>query len=338
MNWRAVLLIGTTLFPASVVCAATPMSYLQTFGPAGDPATRLGWGLGIVSIAVTLIIAVLLLGAIFRKRKVISKNETSLAVSRDAGGMAWIYIGEGITIVVLSLCMIWTLVVIARIAQPPSKPVLTVQVTASQWWWKLRYDAKAPSRIFIAANEIHIPVGEPVRFELNSSDVIHSFWIPKLGGKTDVIPGQTNVTWLQADKPGVYRGECAVFCGAEHARMALLVVAQEPKDFRSWQEAQIEDSKAPATAAAQAGQQVVESQCAACHTIRGTSAAGLVGPDLTHLMSRYTLAAGALPNTTGNLAGWIMHPQSIKPGSQMPDQTLSGQQLANVVAYLQTLH
>ena len=332
------LVIAAALTSAGTASADTPMSYLQTFGPAGDPATRLGWGLGIISVVVTLIIAVLLLGAIFRKRKAPSKKDAPLAVRRDGGGMAWIYIGAGITIVVLSICMLWTLVVIARIAQPPSTPALTVQVTASQWWWKLRYAAGTPSRMFITANEIHIPVGLPVRFELDSNDVIHSFWIPKLGGKMDVIPGQTNVTWLQADKPGLYRGECAVFCGAEHARMALLVVAQDPQDFRAWQETQIDDAQTPATAAAQAGQQVVDAHCAACHTIRGTSAAGLVGPDLTHLMSRQTIAAGVLPNTAGNLGGWIMHPQSIKPGSQMPDQALSGQQLANVVAYLQTLH
>jgi cytochrome c oxidase subunit 2 len=210
-----------------------------------------------------------------------------------------------------------------------------VQVSASQWWWGLRYDTEQPARTFTSANEIHIPVGRPVRFEVTSGDVIHSFWIPKLGGKIDVIPGQTNVAWLQADRAGVYRGQCAVFCGAEHARMALRVIAQQPADFRAWQQAQLADAPQPATAREQQGQHVFQSHCAACHSIRGTDAGGRVGPDLSHLMSRRTLAAGVLDNTPGNLAGWIAHPQSIKPGSRMPDPVLSGAQLAALLTYLQ---
>jgi cytochrome c oxidase subunit 2 len=332
----ATILAGASIARLRTAHAGDPMSYLHTFGPAGYPVTRLGWGLGLISCAVIVIIAVLLLGGVFRKRKA-GLADGELAVRRDGGGMAWIYIGVGISILVLIVCMIWTLMVTAAISQPRSAPGLTVQVTASQWWWDLRYDNPQPSHIFTAANEIHIPVGQPVRFELNSADVIHSFWLPKLGGKTDVIPGQTNVTWLQADQPGVYHGQCAVFCGAEHARMALIVVAQTSNDFRAWQAAQMADAPTPGTALARDGQQVVQAHCAACHTIRGTVAGGHVGPDLTHLMSRRTLAAGVLPNTTGNLASWIRHPQTIKPGSRMPDAMLSDRQLAAVVAYLQTL-
>jgi cytochrome c oxidase subunit II len=317
--------------------AGGPMSYLHSFGPAGYPVTRLGWGLGLVACAVVVIIAGLLLGAIFRSRRAAAKPASALAVHRDGGGMAWIYIGVGLSIVVLAVCMVWTLVVIAAVAQPRTAPGLTVRVTASQWWWALRYDNPEAARTFTTANEIHIPVGQPVRFELDSADVIHSFWIPKLGGKTDVIPGQTNITWLQADQPGVYRGQCAVFCGAEHARMALIVVAQTPKDFNAWQARQLTDPPLPGTTLARTGEQVFQSHCAACHTVRGTPAGGHVGPDLSHLMSRQTLAAGALPNSVGNLAGWIMNPQTIKPGSRMPDQILSSGQLAAVVTYLQTL-
>ncbi|HEY8289895.1 MAG TPA: cytochrome c oxidase subunit II [Acetobacteraceae bacterium] len=338
MITRGALTLADALIARSRTAHASgPMSYLHTFGPAGYPVTRLGWGLGLVACAVVVIIAVLLLGGIFRARRSTAEPASGLAVRRDAGGMAWIYIGVGISILVLIVCMVWTLIVTAAISQPRTAPGLTVQVTASQWWWDLRYDNPQSSRIFTAANEIHIPVGQPVRFELNSADVIHSFWIPKLGGKTDVIPGQTNVTWLQADQPGLYRGQCAVFCGAEHARMALIVVAQTPADFRAWQARQIADASNPVTAQARDGEQLVQSHCAACHTIRGTPAGGHVGPDLTHLMSRQTLAAGVLPNTTGNLAAWIMRPQAIKPGSRMPDQMLSARQLAAVVTYLQTL-
>jgi cytochrome c oxidase subunit 2 len=338
MMLRAALTLGDALPLPAASEPGVPMSYLRTFGPAGYAVTRLGWGLGIISILVCVIIAILVLGALFRRRPGGGYNDPAqLVVHTDAGGMPWVYIGVGITIVVLVAVMLWTLAVTAAVVHPPRKPALTVQVTASQWWWALRYDTQTPSRTFITANEIHIPVGLPVRFELRSSDVIHSFWLPKLGGKMDVIPGQTNVTWLQADRAGVYRGQCAVFCGTEHARMGLYVIAQSRQDFRAWQEHQIEAASAPASAGARSGQHVFDQHCSACHTVRGGDAGGLVGPDLTHLMSRRTLAAGVLPNTPGNLAGWVVHPQSIKPGSRMPDQMLSGPQLAELMAYLQTL-
>jgi cytochrome c oxidase subunit II len=317
--------------------ADTPMSYLHTFGPAGDPITTLGWGLGIISIIVIAVIAVLLLGALFRRRTQRAPDDGQLAVPREGGGMAWIYIGVGITTIVLIGCMGWTLVTSASIIHPPSTPALTVQVAAKQWWWGLRYTSTDASRTFITANEIHIPVGQPVRFELTSLDVIHSFWIPQLGGKMDVIPGQTNVTWLQADKPGTYRGQCAVFCGAEHARMALAVVADTPRRFRAWQDGQLRETPPPASATVRAGLRVFQAHCAACHAIRGSDAAGILGPDLSHLMSRRTLAAGLLANTPGNLAAWIADPQGLKPGARMPDHLVSGPDLTAVVGYLSTL-
>jgi cytochrome c oxidase subunit 2 len=339
MKMSRTLLGGFALTLSDSAWSATPMSYLRTFGPAGYPVTALGWGLGIISVSVVVIVGLLLLGGIFRRRDApIGSDSNALAVRRDAGGMAWIYVGVGISTVVLIAAMIWTLVVTAVVAHPSSKPALTVQVSASQWWWALRYDTGQSSRTFTSANEIHIPVGQPVRFEVTSTDVIHSFWVPKLGGKIDVIPGQTNVTWLQADRAGIYHGQCAVFCGAEHARMALRVIAQQPAEFRAWQAAQLTSAPRPATPAENQGQMVFQSHCAACHTIRGSDAGGVLGPDLSHLMSRHTLAAGVLPNTTGNLAGWIIHPQSIKPGSRMPDQPLSGPELAALMSYLQTLH
>jgi len=339
MNSRFVLLSGGLMMLSGRVLAETPMAYLHTFGPAVDPITRLGWGLGIVSILVIFIIGVLLLGGSLRKHSALcSEAPHELTVRRDAGGMAWIYIGVGISSLLLITCMVWTLIITAAVIQPPSAAALTVQVTASQWWWSLRYQSENLTRIFTTANEIHIPVGQPVRIELASADVIHSFWIPKLAGKMDVIPGQTNVTWLQADRPGTYRGQCAMFCGAQHARMALLVVADTPKDFATWQDHQLMDTATPATEKTHRGEQIFRTHCAACHAIRGTDAGGLVGPDLTHLMTRRTLAAGMLPNTPGNLAGWIANPQTLKPGDSMPDQTLSGPELAAVTSYLNTLH
>ncbi len=316
-----------------------PMAYHHTFGPAVNSITRLGWGLGIVSLLVIIIVALLLLGGIFRNRGVDSAvDPRQLAVRRDAGGMAWIYIGVGASSVILLGCMVWTLLVTAAVTHPPVAPVLTIQVTASQWWWSLRYLDDSPSQIFITANEIHIPVGQPVWFELQSADVIHSFWVPQLAGKMDVIPGQTNVMWIEADHPGAYRGQCAAFCGAQHAHMALMIVAQTPEDFSLWKNRQLMETTTPTTEETVRGARIFQTHCAVCHTIRGVSPAGIVGPDLSHLMTRNTLAAGLMPNTLGTLSAWIANPQALKPGTRMPDPTLSGPELTAVSSYLNTLH
>ena len=189
----------------------------------------------------------------------------------------------------------------------------------------------------MTANEVHIPLGKPVRLELTSDDVIHSFWIPQLAGKTDVIPGQRNIAWIEADAPGIYRGACTEYCGQQHANMASFVVAQSPTEFAQWLDHQRTAARLPDSAAA-AGLAVFESAaCASCHTIRGTSAAGRIGPDLTHLESRATIAAGMLENTRGNLAGWITNPQTIKPGNVMPAVPLRSRDLQSLLAYLGTL-
>ncbi len=328
---------ATALCGAPLVAGAEPsMSYLRTFGPAGDPATRLGWGLGIVSIVVVLVITILLLAAVLRRRAR-DADPQALAVNRDEGGMPWLYIGVGVSTVVLIGCAVWTMFTVAAVAMP-ARTDLTLQVTAAQWWWSVRYENSEPDRIFTTANEIHIPVGRAVRIELKSQDVIHSFWIPQLGGKMDVIPGQTNVMWLQADRPGTYRGQCGEYCGAQHAHMAMYVVADTPQDYAFWVRDQLRDAATPATEPARLGEQAFVAHCAACHAVRGTEAGGILGPDLTHLMGRHTIAAGLLPNTPGNLAAWIADSQALKPGSRMPSLALSGRDLNAVVTYLQTLH
>ncbi|MDQ6679797.1 MAG: cytochrome c oxidase subunit II [Pseudomonadota bacterium] len=328
----AIALCGAPLGAA----AETPMAYLRTFGPAGDPATRLGWGLGIVSIIVVLVITVLLLAALMRRRAR-AEDPRDLAVRSDEGGMSWLYVGVGVSTVVLIACAVWTMFTVAAVAMP-ARTDLTLQVTAAQWWWSVRYESSEPDRVFTTANEIHIPVGRPVRIELKSQDVIHSFWIPHLGGKMDVIPGQTNVTWLQADAPGVYRGQCGEYCGAQHAHMAMYVIADAPRDYATWVGDQLRDAAVPASEPVRLGEHAFLAHCAACHAVRGTAAGGILGPDLTHLMSRRTIAAGLLPNTPGNLAAWIADSQALKPGSRMPALALSGSDLNAVMTYLQTLH
>lgn len=349
--------------------SANPMSYLHTYSPGADPVTRLGWGLGIVSIAVVVIITGLLLLAIMRRREPANAhNSDPLHVGREGKGMRWIYIGVGVSTVVLFALAIWTLVTIAAVARPPAAAAFTVRVTGYQWWWRVRYEDRDASRTFTTANEIHIPVGMPVRLELEGGDVIHSFWVPQLGGKTDTIPGQTNVSWIQADKAGVYRGQCAEYCGAQHAHMALLVVAEPPVSFAAWWEQQLQPAAAalassampqrfaevsapgttpggastepkPASSASlPAGQAVFTTYCGACHAVRGTDAGGIYGPDLSHLMQRHLIAAGTVPNDAAHLADWIRHAQSIKPGTRMPNIALSDGDLSTVVAFLQSLH
>lgn len=212
---------------------------------------------------------------------------------------------------------------------------LVLRVKGYQWWWEVAYTDPDPSRTFLTANEIHIPIGRPVRIELVGADVIHSFWVPSLAGKQDMIPGRANEIAFTATRPGTYRGQCAEFCGLQHAHMAFLVVADEPEAFETWRREQIAEAAAPADEEARAGQAIVTSrQCGACHAIRGTPAAGTVAPDLTHVASRRTLAAGLLPTTRGSLAAWIADPQTLKPGSNMPLVPLSPTELRAVTAYL----
>lgn len=336
--FRCLLSIALAAFAGAA--RAAPMDYWITSGPAADPTARLGWGLSAISAIVCVVVGVLVLAGIFRRRPPLAPDQQGrLPVLPSRGGMRWIYVGSAITVVVLLGTAVWNSVTLAAVATPPRDSAMTIEVTGKQWWWEVRYLDEQPSRIVTTANEIHIPTGVPVRFKLVSGDVIHSFWIPQLGGKTDLIPGQTNFTWLQADRPGRYRGQCAEFCGSQHAHMMLYVVAQEPAAFAAWRAAQMAQAPPPATPQAARGLAVFESRCAVCHTVRNDAflTAGRFGPDLTHLMSRETIGAGLLANNSGNLHGWIANPDALKPGTRMPPVPLPPEDLHAVVAYLQTL-
>ena len=215
---------------------------------------------------------------------------------------------------------------------------LRVHVTGHMWWWEVRY--RGPEGEWIAtANELRIPVGRPVAVSLSSPDVIHSFWVPSLAGKVDVIPGRLTEITLRADRPGVYRGQCAEFCGAQHAHMALWIVADPPEEFNRWMLAQRAPAREPVTDQQQQGRELFETRaCVLCHTVRGTGARATIGPDLTHIASRRTIAAGVFPNNTAYLTAWVTHAQSLKPGVAMPDVTdFTGEELHALVAYLQHL-
>jgi len=223
-------------------------------------------------------------------------------------------------------------------AATPAHPTLEVQVTGNQWWWDVTYRNADTGQELRTANELHLPVGVPVRLTLKSNDVIHSFWVPALGGKQDLIPGRTNMLTLLPTQTGIYRGQCAEFCGAQHAHMAIDVTI-EPRDaFRRWWAAGLAPAVPPANPLAKAGYQfVMTRQCASCHTISGTPASGRVGPDLTHLASRRSIGAGTFPMTRGHLFAWVADPQGAKRGNQMPYVGLDADQLRAVVAYLEGL-
>jgi cytochrome c oxidase subunit 2 len=247
-------------------------------------------------------------------------------------------LGAVIPTLVLIPLLLWTFDTLAALDPRARTADLVLDVVGKQWWWEVRYRDADPRRTFTTANELHVPVGKRVELRLTSTDVIHSFWVPELQGKTDLIPGRENVTWIEASRPGVYGGQCAEYCGTQHTHMGLLVIAQPPEEYERWASLQREAAAEPGDSAARLGMNAfVESACARCHTVRGTPAGGSLGPDLTHLASRRTLAAGLLPNTPGHLGGWISNPQALKPGTRMPRVPLSRQEFQLIHRYLQTL-
>jgi cytochrome c oxidase subunit 2 len=317
---------------ALAACEHAPASTLGLEGDPGAAETRLGWLVLAVAVAVVVIVTALVLLAALRRR-----GEPALIMPARTG-LRWVLIGGIVApMVVLTVLFLSTTLTLANVARPPRRAPI-IEIVAHQWWWEVRYPGSAPADRVTTANEVHVPVGSPMRLVLSSGDVIHSFWVPRLGGKTDLIPGQRNVTWLAARRPGVYYGSCGEYCGAQHAKMRLRLVADPPSDFQRWLVAQRQPAPSALSPAADSGRQVfMRVGCGNCHTIRGTPAVGALGPDLTHLMSRGTIAGGVLPNTRGNLAAWVTDAQGIKPGSLMPTLAVPPQELQVLLAYLETL-
>lgn len=281
----------------------------------------------------TVVLAVLLRGVMRHK-----PDEHHINPESDARAARTIRISVAVTLVALFAILFASVVTGKQIIYPDSKNPVVIEVVGHQWWWEVNYPNSDPSMTVTTANEIHVPVGEPVMIKTSSQDVIHSFWAPSINGKRDLIPGYSTSFWIKLDKPGTFRGQCAEFCGMQHAHMAFFIMAQSKEDFAQWLDGQRKSAMLPATASAQHGQQIfLSSTCVMCHTIRGTPAGSRNGPDLTHLASRQTIAAGTLSNTRGNLGGWIADSQSIKPGNKMPPNPLPAQDLNDLIDYLQGL-
>lgn len=323
------------LVPAVLLSGCSGIqSTLEPAGPHAELIATLWWVMFVVGALIFALVMVLLLAASLRSLRSARARPLSARHSRRlviAGG------------IVLPLVVVVPFAVssfsISR-AVTPALPddALTIEVVGRLWWWEVHYLDAEGERTLTTANEIHIPVGQPVRVLLKSDNVIHSFWVPRLQGKVDMIPGEVNTLQLHADRPGVYRGQCAEYCGTQHALMAFEVVAEPPQQFRAWFARQRMPAAAPATTDARRGLEVfLNASCVDCHAIRGTEAEATKGPDLTHLASRLTLAAGTVPNRRGHLAGWIADPQRIKPGALMPPTELPAADLRALLAYLESL-
>jgi cytochrome c oxidase subunit 2 len=289
------------------------------------------WVLVGCTIGFTVVCFLLFLGWLRR-------NRTQLPFGGgDREGTALV-IGLGIVLPIILLVglFFWSDVVVIRstAAPEPGSTRFTIDVIGRQWWWEVRY----PGTKAVTANEIHIPVGVPVDVAGTTGDVIHSFWIPQLNRKIDLIPGRANHVLLEADEPGVYQGECAEFCGLQHAHMVATVIAQPRAQYEAWLANMSKPVRTPASAGERAGRAAFLAEpCASCHQIRGTPASGNVGPDLTHLETRQTLAAGTIPNDPSHLAAWIAAPQHFKPGNRMPTVPLNGRQFGDMLTYLESL-
>jgi cytochrome c oxidase subunit 2 len=318
-------------------CTRAGTGWQSALNPQGTQAiglSRLIWSLIGVCALVWVVVMLVLAGALARRSRAPTRviHTLDTHIERRMGHT----VGSAVVLTaVIVLGLTLASFVLTRGLSASDPRALEIQVRGYQWWWEITYLHAQADQVFTTANEIHIPVGRTVHLQLRAADVIHSFWVPNLAGKKDLIPGRDNSLIFTAQRPGVYRGQCAEFCGLQHAHMALLVVVDPPEVYEQWRRAQLTPAANPSNPQEAAGQKVFTSKpCAACHSIQGTSAAATIGPDLTHVASRRYIASGLLQTTRGSLAAWIADPQTLKPGNNMPDVPLSATELQAVSAYL----
>ncbi|HSC65667.1 MAG TPA: cytochrome c oxidase subunit II [Caldimonas sp.] len=307
---------------------------------AGPQAARIGalWNLTVfICTAVFCAVLIALVFALWRSGRTREDEPADLSsIGRHERGpylsVVW---SVGVSIALLFVLIVASVVTDRALARASLDNAVRIDVTGHQWWWELTYRGESPGDNFSAVNELHVPVGRPVVLRLNADDVIHSLWVPSLAGKKDLIPGRTATMSFRADRPGRYRGQCAEFCGYQHAFMAFEVIADAPEQYDAWAATQRRPAAEPADATAQRGRDVfLGSTCIMCHAIDGTTAAARKGPDLTHVGGRSTIAAGTLPNRPGELARWIANPHDFKPGVNMPATALSSDDMSALVSYL----
>lgn len=303
------------------------------FDPAGPVAaeiTRLWWVLAILGGAVYVAVIVFMIVGLVRRRR-----DPSAEAKDPDDTSKWVVLG-GVAIPAVILSAVFGLSLASSLALPNEirEDAVIIDVVGHQWWWEVAYEDHG----FSTANEIHIPVGEPVVVRLTSADVVHSFWVPQLAGKLDALPDRVNTLQFTADEASIFEGRCAEFCGLQHTNMGALVIAEPAAEFSDWVDAQTSPASVPQTGEAAEGFRIFTSAgCGKCHTVRGTDADGKEGPDLTHVASRSSLAAATLTNTPDHLRSWVSNPQQVKEGALMPDIELSDADLDALIAFLETL-
>ena len=316
-----------------------------SLNPAGPAAAHIEHTLSLIfwiTTTVYLLTLAALVYFVWRRRYMLNTipEPQPTTEARDRSATRAVAAAITVSVLLLFIMLVSSFITSRRLGKMNEQQALTIDVYGHQWWWEVQYPNEAePYRMVITANEIHVPVGTPIRIHGTSRDVIHSFWAPNIQGKRDLMPGYNTDVLMQVDEAGRWRGQCAEYCGLQHAHMSFYMVAESKKDFDNWMTAQAQSSAPPSNAQTLHGQQVfLTHACVLCHTIRGTTAGSRVGPDLTHLASRSTIAAGMLPNTPGNLAAWISNAQALKPGTRMPTMALSGPELSALMVYLDTLN
>jgi cytochrome c oxidase subunit II len=325
--------IACILFLAG--CENTPAA-LDPGAPEASAIADLFWLFTAIAVAIwTAVVIALALALVRKRRREADPMDLEPSAERTYGRV----VGAAIGLTAATLLLLTGLsYATQKVIFSAPDPGISLRIVGHQWWWEVTYEDPLASESFTTANEVHLPAGEAVRIRLGSEDVIHSFWVPNLAGKMDLIPGRETELRIAPDRPGVFRGQCAEFCGWQHAHMGLLVVIEPRADFEAWRAAQLPPAAQPEDVHRRRGQQVfLASACVMCHTIRGTPAGGRTGPDLTHVASRQHLAAGTLPMTRGALAAWIVDPQTIKPGVHMPIVPLEPAEIDPLVAYLEGL-
>jgi len=314
-----------------------------SLNPAGPAAAHIEHTFAVVfwiTATVYLLVMAVLVVSVCRKRSSLDTfpepQETTEASDRLATRA--VAVAMALTLVLVFVMLISSFRTSRALGKMNNETALTIDVYGHQWWWEVEYPNEESDKIVETANEIHLPVGIPIRIHGTSRDVIHSFWAPNVQGKRDLMPGYETDVMMQVDQVGRWRGQCAEYCGEQHAHMSFYMVAEHKDEFEQWLNGEALSASPPNAPQTIHGQHVfLTHACVLCHTIRGTPASARVGPDLTHLASRSTIAAGMLPNTIGNLGGWIMNPQTLKPGCRMPPNQMSGSELQDLLAYLETL-